>query len=239
MERLKKTKFIFGTLILSMGVGMVFGKEVVLPVSSTINNLVPTVNNTKGEEVFKRLVAGNDKYIQATYNDSFIGESLRKELYENGQKPYAVVLTCADSRVVPEDIFYTGLGEIIVVRVAGNVVDDTVLGTIEFAVDQAKVPLVVVLGHENCGAIAGAMAGNTKGNLGKIIKQVIPSVKKSEEIGGTPKEVYNRAVDFNVENSMKLIEEDKVVKDYIEKQEVTVIGGNYSLETGKVNWLVK
>lgn len=197
-------------------------------------------NNLKtSEDVFNRLQSGNDKYVKSNINDSNIGDAIRRELYKNDQKPYVVVLTCADSRVIPENIFYTGPGEIIVARVAGNVVDDFVLGTIEFAVDQKKVPLIVVMGHQDCGAVYGALKGNIKGKLGEIIKQVTPSVEKAKETEKGQAEIVNKAVELNVENSIKLINQDEVVKKYIDEGKVKVVGANYSLETGKVKWLNK
>lgn len=189
------------------------------------------------EQVFKRLQSGNDKYIKSNINNSEIGDTIRKDLYKNGQNPYAVVLTCADSRVIPENIFYTGPGEILVARVAGNVVDDYILGTIEFAIDQNKVPLVVVMGHEDCGAIKGAASGNVNGKLGEIIKQIIPSVEKAKLSTKEDKEIYNKAAELNVENSINIINQNEVVKKYVNDGKVKVVGANYSLQTGKVKWL--
>lgn len=197
-------------------------------------------NNPKtSEEVFQRLQNGNNKYVNSKINKSEIGNSIRQDLYKNGQNPYVVILTCADSRVIPENIFYTGPGEMIVARVAGNVVDDYVLGTIEFAVDQKKVPLIVVMGHQDCGAIQGALNGNVKGKLGEIIKSVVPSVEKAKETEKGEKEIFNKAVELNIENSINLIKEDEIVKKYIDSGKVKIVGANYSLETGKVEWLKK
>lgn len=191
------------------------------------------------KSVFEQLEMGNEKYVKARTNDSEIGENIRKKLYKNGQDPDVVILTCADSRVIPENIFYTGPGKIIVARVAGNVVDDSVLGTIEFAVDQKKVPLVVVMGHEDCGAIHGALSGNIKGKLGEVIKQVIPSVETAKKSEKSEAEIFNKAIELNVENSINIISKDEIVKKYIDSGKVKVIGANYNLQTGKVKWLDK
>lgn len=203
---------------------------------------IETYSNTskKSSESLNRLMKGNEKFIDASYNSSPIDSSLRKSLYQNGQKPYAVVLTCSDSRVVPEDIFYTGLGEIFVVRVAGNVIDDSVLGSIEFAVDNLKAPLIVVMGHQKCGAVYAANNVNDlSGSLAKTVKKIVPSFEKAKALGGSDNEIGERAINFNIKNSVNTIKENEVVKKHISDNSVMVIGANYNLETGKVMLLDK
>lgn len=193
-----------------------------------------TVNNTDSNSSLNRLIEGNKKYIDSSYNSSLIDSSTRKSLYKNGQKPYAIVLTCSDSRVVPEHIFSTGLGEIFVIRVAGNVVDESVLGSIEFAVDSLKVPLIMVMGHQDCGAVYNSKSSDIGGSLGKILAKIAPSYKKASTLGGSEVDILERATDFNVENSIKLIGESSIIKKYIQDDSVDLVGSNYNLETGKV-----
>lgn len=194
-------------------------------------------NNLNSITSLNKLMEGNKKYVEATFNTSIIDSKVRQSLLKNGQKPYAIVLTCSDSRVVPENIFYTGLGDIFVIRVAGNVVDEAVLGSIEFGVDSLKIPLIMVLGHEDCGAVYNSKSTDIKGSLGKLLAKITPSYEKAKALGGSESEIVHRATDFNVENSMKAISENEVVKKYIDNGYVKIVGGNYSLETGIVKLL--
>lgn len=204
--------------------------------SNDTQNIIQTYSDTK-EDPLNRLKKGNEIYIDATYNKNQIDKATRKKLNEGGQKPYAVILTCSDSRVVPENIFYTGLGELFVIRVAGNVVDDTVLGSIEYAISKLDVPLIVVMGHDDCGAVKGACEKNINGKLETIVEEIKPSYEKVKLQGGSQEEIYNNAVKFNTENSMNLIKENEIIKKYIDEKKVKVTGANYDMETGLVKWL--
>lgn len=204
--------------------------------SNNNQNIIQTYSDTK-ENPLNRLKKGNEIYIDVNYNKNQIDKSTRKKLNEGGQKPYAVILTCSDSRVVPENIFYTGLGELFVVRVAGNVIDDTVLGSIEYAISKLDVPLVVVMGHDDCGVIKGASEKNMNGKLETIVKKIEPSYEKAKIQGGSKEEIYNNVVKFNTENSMNLIKENEIIKKYIDEKKVKVTGSNYDMETGLVKWL--
>lgn len=199
--------------------------------SNDTQNSIQTYSNTETDSL-SRLKKGNEIYLYATYN-----KNTRKKLNEGKQKPYAVILTCSDSRVVPENIFYTGLGELFVIRVAGNVVDDTVLGSIEYAISNLDVPLVVVMGHDNCGAVKGASEKNINGKLETIVKKIKPSYEKAKLQGGSQEEIYNNAVKFNTENSINLIKENEIIKKYIDEKKVKVTGASYDMETGLVKWL--
>src|SRR5437773_310046 len=124
------------------------------------------------EQAWERLKKGNEKFVADKSAAQDLGAERRRELAK-GQHPFAIVLTCADSRVAPEYIFNQGLGDIFVLRVAGNIADPFVLGSIEYAVEHLHSPLIVVLGHSKCGAVDAAM-GESKptGNLGKLISEV-------------------------------------------------------------------
>lgn len=204
--------------------------------SNDTQNIIQTYSDTKADPL-NRLKKGNEIYIDATYNKNQIDKATRKKLNEGGQKPYAVILTCSDSRVVPENIFYTGIGELFVIRGAGNVVDDTVLGSIEYAISKLEVPLIVVMGHDDCGAVKGASEKNINGKLETIVNKIKPSYEKAKLKGGSKEEIYNNAVKFNTENSINLIKENEIIKKYIDEKKVKVTGSNYDMETGLVKWL--
>lgn len=191
-------------------------------------------NNSNSTSSLNRLIKGNEKYIKGSYNPSLIDSNTRQSLYKNGQKPYAAILTCSDSRVVPEHIFSTGLGEIFVIRVAGNVVDESVMGSLEFAVNNLKVPLVMVMGHQDCGAVYNSKSSDIGGSLGQILAKIAPSYEKATKLGGSEADVVERATDFNVENSIELIQKNEIIQKYVKDGSVDLIGSNYNLETGKV-----
>ena len=106
------------------------------------------------DKALKKLKEGNAKYLNAETSRGNISRMLRKYTHENGQHPYAIIITCSDSRVIPESIFSAGLGDLFVIRVAGNVIDDHQLGSIEYAADHLGSPLIVVLGHTLCSAVS-------------------------------------------------------------------------------------
>src|SRR5262245_24451061 len=119
-----------------------------------------------------KLKEGNGRFVGGKAMTKGIDVKERAELVK-GQQPFAIVLTCADSRVAPELVFDQGLGQLFVLRVAGNVCDPNILGSIEYGVEHLKSPLIVVMGHEKCGAVAAAIGGGElHGNLGKLIKEV-------------------------------------------------------------------
>ena len=124
------------------------------------------------EEALAKLKKGNEAYITAETSSGNVSPELRSSTCVNGQKPYAVIVTCADSRVVPEHIFSAGIGELFVIRVAGNVIDDVVLGSIEYAADHLNTPLVVVMGHTHCGAVGAAIKGEGDGNIKAITDEI-------------------------------------------------------------------
>lgn len=123
------------------------------------------------EEALQRLKKGNEIYLSSKTGTGDISSEIRRSTSVDGQKPYAVIVTCSDSRVIPEYIFSAGIGELFVVRVAGNVIDNHQLGSIEYAVEHLGCKLVVVLGHTLCGAV-GAAAKQNGGYVGYICDEI-------------------------------------------------------------------
>jgi carbonic anhydrase len=182
----------------------------------------------------KQLKEGNERFAADRPEKRDIGAARRKEL-ARGQHPRAIVLACADSRVAPELIFDQGLGEMFVLRVAGNVTDADILGSIEYAVAELKTPLVVILGHESCGAVKAALAPeDLKGNLRVLIENV--HVGKPAQPGGKVQLAY--AIRHNVLYQVEtLSRKSPLLKEFIDSQRVGVAAGVYSLETGRIEWL--
>lgn len=143
-----------------------------------MNNL--SAMSSAARAALEKLQAGNRRYCAARTNDADISESVRARSAREGQTPYAVVIACSDSRVCPEHIFSAGIGELFVIRVAGNVIDRHQLGSVEYATDHLGAPLVVVLGHSGCGAIHAAMCEETSGGYVASITDEIRSAIGAE-----------------------------------------------------------
>jgi carbonic anhydrase len=186
------------------------------------------------EQAWQRLKEGNDRFAADRLENKAVGAERRRELAD-GQRPFAVVLTCADSRLAPEFIFNQGLGDLFVLRVAGNIADPFVLGSIEYAVEHLHVPLIVVLGHEKCGAVEAALRKEKPtGNLGKLLGEI--DVGKDLPAGKAV--ALAAAVNNNVRHHTRLLtERSGVIKAHVAKTEVRIISGVYRLATGKVEWL--
>jgi carbonic anhydrase len=148
-----------------------------------------------------------------------------REILKDGQKPVAAIVTCSDSRVSPEIYFDQKLGDIFVVRNAGNIADATALGSIEYAVTHLKVPLVVVVGHSRCGAVKGALnSGEYSENLQTIISTIRSATKDSDTL--------EDAVHANIDSAVNRISENNIVK----RMGAKVIGAYYNVESGELFW---
>ncbi|WP_303188250.1 carbonic anhydrase [uncultured Clostridium sp.] len=150
----------------------------------------------------------------------------RRESLKNGQNPYAVIVSCSDSRVTPTTVFNAGLGELFDIRLAGNVVDDDALGSIEYAVEHLNTPLIVVMGHQSCGAVTATYNEVVKGekvsgNMESFVKKITPSVNKNGTI--------DDAIHNNIDMVVKEISEDKGIKTLIDQGKVKVVGAYYDL----------
>ncbi len=154
-----------------------------------------------------------------------------------GQKPFAIVVTCSDSRVAPELLFDQGLGDIFVIRVAGNIVDPIAIGSIEYAAEHLHSHLLIVLGHEKCGAVAATLEakGKPEGNIGAIVNKIMPAVKTAKKKGGTKDEILETAIKENVKNTVReIVRKSKIINHLVHNGELKIVAGEYSLTTGKV-----
>jgi carbonic anhydrase len=187
------------------------------------------------DEALARLIAGNQRYVR--HEEQRPNQSLaRRKALGAGQHPFAVVLGCADSRVSPELLFDQGLGDLFVIRVAGNTVNDTVLGSIEYAVEHFGTKLVMVLGHEKCGAVSAAVEGSaTPGHIKALVAAIQPSVEATRE---QPGDRIHNCVIANARRVAKQVRESEpILKDEVEKHGVKVLAADYDLDSGKVNLL--
>jgi carbonic anhydrase len=192
---------------------------------------------TTADEALKELKQGNARFVKgqaARHNTSM----KRVKEVVAGQKPEAVILGCADSRVPPEVIFDEGIGDLFVVRVAGNVSEPASLGSIEYAAEHLGVPLIVVLGHHKCGAVkATAEAkGPVPGNIGALVKEIAPAVAAAKKKPGK-EGLVDDAVHANAELvAASLLTESKVLTHLVHQGKVKIVTAVYDLESGGIEW---
>jgi len=191
------------------------------------------------DAIWRELLAGNERFVKGTLEHPRRTPDEYKQLAE-GQFPEAVIVGCADSRVPPEILFDQGVGDLFVVRVAGNVVDGAgpiLKGSIEYAVAELKVPLIIVLGHSQCGAVKAAIKhidakDKVEGSIGRLIESIQPAVK---EVRGKDGDLLEQAIQANVALGVaKLKTLDKILKNAVDKGDVKLVGATYDLATGKV-----
>jgi carbonic anhydrase len=187
------------------------------------------------DEVTKRLMDGNLRFVNG--DTAHPNQSAEHRLkVAKGQKPFAVIVACSDSRVCPEIVFDQGLGDLFVVRVAGNSIGNLELGSIEYAVEHLHAKLVVVVGHERCGAVDAALkGGETHGHIGDVVIPIKPAVDATKGIQG---DVLDAAVRHNakyVAENLKV--RDSLIKQQIGKGEVRVLGARYDLDSGLIEIL--
>jgi len=185
------------------------------------------------QEVLERLKVGNERFV-ADKLDGKLQCSSRRSALTGGQEPYAIILSCADSRVVPELSFDTGLGELFVIRVAGNVANTSTIGSIEYAVAHIGCPLLVVMGHQNCGAVTAAIGGGDNGyNINHLLSHITPAMAAA----GDGADV-NAVVKTNAElTAAELSARSTIVRDAIDAGKLEVVAAYYELETGQVQFL--
>lgn len=199
--------------------------------TTTVANINSDTKITTAEEAMKFLEDGNTRFLNDKSELKNVDSTRRNEL-KDGQSPYAVIVSCSDSRVTPTTIFNAGLGEIFDIRIAGNIVDDYALGSIEYAVKYLHSPLIVVIGHENCGAVAATYNSVKKGekvtgNIKDIVKKIEPNVNVEETI--------DDAIRANIDSVVEEISENDVIKQFINEGKVKVVGAYYDLD-GKVTF---
>jgi carbonic anhydrase len=197
----------------------------------------PTSVNTN--DALKRLLDGNARFVagkSAELNGSQLIE--RRAALAKDQKPFAVIVSCSDSRVPPELVFNVGLGDVFVIRTAGEVVDAVALGSIEYAVEHLGTSLIVVLGHQRCGAVSAAVSGASEaGKIPDVLKAIAPAV---EETKGKPGDPIDNAVRANaVDIAKRLQSTGPIIAPRVQSGKVRVLAARYDLESGQVELLNK
>ena len=192
------------------------------------------------DEVLARLRAGNERFVNGRARFPTVQKEILAQLAK-GQRPYATILGCSDSRVPPELVFDAGFGELFIIRVAGNVVSPEVLGTLQYAAVHLGTPLFVVLGHEGCGAVQAALAAKFQGardrsRIERLLENITPGL---DDINAesTPEAQLQAGVEANVRWSMRQLLETPEAKARAAEGVLKLVGAVYELTTGRVRFL--
>lgn len=184
------------------------------------------------------LKEGNRRYRTGQARHPRQDAARRQEMLPQ-QRPVAAILGCSDSRVPPEILFDQGIGDLFVIRTAGHVVDDAVLGSVEYAVDHLGVPLVVVLGHTRCGAVTAAVQSaqaqeKPHGSIGSLVEAILPAVQQTADLPGDP--VAN-AIDAHIRRTAEALAAVPALAERVRAGTLRIVGARYDLESGEVVWL--
>jgi len=194
--------------------------------------------NLTPRDAYEVLKEGNQRFV----NNLKINRNLLQQMNEtaDGQYPFAVVLSCMDSRTSVELIFDQGLGEIFSIRIAGNVVNDDILGSMEYACKVVGSKLILVLGHTRCGAIKGACDRVEMGNLTGLLEKIKPAIEKTSTFGeDMSSTIYAEKVAYaNVLHSMEeIVERSSIIRALYREGKIGIVGGMYSVENGRVHFI--
>jgi carbonic anhydrase len=193
------------------------------------------------DQALQKLKEGNDRFVAMKHTDPNLS-SKRRVSVAAGQHPFAGVIGCIDSRVPPELVFDRGLGDLFVGRVGAAIADDSQIGGMEFGVLEFSIPLLVVLGHERCGAVKATIEAMEKhtdapGQIGAVVRPIIPAVKAAEDKKAGPAELLDQSVRESVKISVAALQKSPVLKGLISSGKLKVVGARYDLDTGRVDIL--
>jgi carbonic anhydrase len=197
-------------------------------------------------EVFRRLREGNARFVSGEAGREPVTDHGRRVELATGQSPFAVILGCSDSRVPAEIVFDQGLGDLFVIRVAGNIVSPSQIGSVEFAVERFGIKLVIILGHSNCGAVTATIEELDRPtearspNLRSIVDRIRPVVATllDTDERPDPETLIRRAVRANIRASVSQLRHgSRIIEDLVQQERLLVVGAEYSLETGIVEFL--
>jgi carbonic anhydrase len=211
--------------------------------NSLVNKILTTEEQSRltPDEVLQVLIQGNKEFTENNLTIRNNTERIRK--YALSQYPKAAIVSCMDSRVPVEDIFHRGIGDIFVARIAGNFINEDILGSLEFACRVSSAKLIVVLGHQHCEAIKSAVNNVQLGNITAMLAKIQPSVIAAETIFAGDKSSSNPAFlnavcEQNVKYAIHVIRtKSSILKDMEDKGEIKITGGIYNMETGRVSFL--
>ena len=192
----------------------------------------PTAEVVSPDEALKRLLAGNKRFVQQKRQNP--NQSLtRLQLIAKAQHPFTAMLSCSDSRVPSEIIFDQGFGDLFLVRLAGNVVTNEGIGSLEFATAVLGAPLIMVMGHERCGAVTAAVKGEPlPGRIGTFVEDIKPALAK---IKGSSGDLVDNAVIANVQYQVAMLKQTStILTELMQSGKLKIVGGRYDLDSGEV-----
>ncbi|WP_213189889.1 carbonic anhydrase [Cloacibacterium caeni] len=193
--------------------------------------------NLNPNKILEVLKTGNEHFVHHKNAFPHLDEARMKEEV-SGQHPIATVVSCSDSRVPVELVFDRGIGDLFVIRTAGNSLDDDMtMGSLEYAVNHLHTKLIIVVGHEKCGGITAAISQHSEGKEPKEISNLIETLRRGVEPFVGKSEKLDDAIHYNVDQQIRKILQNQELKDLIDKGELKVIGGYYHLSDGKVDFL--
>lgn len=194
-----------------------------------------------GDKALAWLREGNERWVNNQPTSPHTDSGRREEVANHGQKPFATILTCADSRLPAERLFDRGVGDLFVVRVAGNVVSPEIAGTIDYGAEHLDVPLLVVMGHTKCGAVAAAASdAKIDGNVGALITHITPAVERARQQnpGADSTQIASASIRENVWQSIfDLIRSSDEVRQRVQEGKLKIMGAVCDVSTGKVEWI--
>jgi carbonic anhydrase len=195
---------------------------------------LPSDTLSKPDAALQKLLEGNRRFTRHQPQYPHQSQARMQELAQT-QHPFATVLTCADSRVPVELLFDQGIGDIFDIRVAGNIATPETVGSIEYAVAMLGTPVVMVLGHERCGAVTAAVENKPlPGEIGSLVKAILPAVDKVKGLSG---DVVDNAVIANVQYQIEQLNRSPVLTERLRSGTLKIVGGRYDLDTGTVKIL--
>jgi carbonic anhydrase len=208
---------------------------------AVVASLQGTVSLSNSDGVFQKLKEGNARFVDGRSIHPNQDAARRALTLKDGQHPFVSVLTCADSRVPPEEIFDAGIGDVFVVRVAGNVAGTDEIGTLEYGAGHLGIPVIVVMGHTKCGAVTAVMKGDkVGGNIAALVSKIVPAAKKVKDAkkGDMSDETIDLAIRENVWQAIgDLFSKSEEIQNMVIEGKLKVVGAIYDITTGKVEWL--
>lgn len=184
------------------------------------------------DEAIRELKNGNKRFMDGKLVNTNYKQQIERS--KSGQKPHSAILACMDSRVPPEIVFDQGIGNIFTIRIAGNIEDENVLGSLEYAVEHSGSKLIVVLGHSHCGAITGAVEDVKLGNLTQLLDQIKPALTS----GSGEDDIIERTARNNIKITINdILRKSEIIRELMNQKTIAVVGAFYNIETGEVTFM--
>ncbi len=217
------------------------GMILIVTLATTAMALAAAKSEVSPDAALKMLTEGNNRFVAGQPSHPNLSAERRQQTAEKGQNPFAVVLACSDSRVPVEEIFDRGIGDIFTVRDAGNIAAKTDIGSIEYALDHLGSPLVVVIGHSQCGAVtATVQGGEAPPNIKAIIEFIAPALAKVK--AANPDKAGDalvaEVINANVRQGMEdILRNSPIMREKVKDGKVKLVGALYDIKSGKVSWM--